>query len=318
MRLYNEVEDNIKVVNVENYSVFRNLFKSKYLFYLLIAYTAYVVINAVLSFLDGGLVMAIINLIVHGLICASLWLFAKHNRDNESDKLELKSTKMFQIAHAAKYLVVFILLVLAIILIVFTWIDAANIAKQEVVKAQSSLVDGVLAAAKAERRAVFWSSLGALILFIGFSIIVLVYYKAVMGVVDGMQKYNEKGTHFWNDLKFLSIILFVTAGLCVVLGLLGAVGALDGICAKILADKGLQNVKLFVGGLGWLSFISRVIFAAICVCLGLLSLKAYKVMSTTETSHVEYINRETGERINEEDLPKEPVKVQEEDEQEEE
>ena len=34
MRLYNEVEDNIKVVNVENYSVFRNLFKSKYLFYL--------------------------------------------------------------------------------------------------------------------------------------------------------------------------------------------------------------------------------------------------------------------------------------------
>ena len=38
-------------------------------------------------------------------------------------------------------------------------------------------------------------------------------------------------------------------------------------------------------------------------------------MSTTETSHVEYYNRETGERINEEDLPKEPVKVQEEDEE---
>jgi L-rhamnose mutarotase len=39
MRLYNEAEDNIKEVTIENYSVFRNLFKSKYLFYLLIAYT---------------------------------------------------------------------------------------------------------------------------------------------------------------------------------------------------------------------------------------------------------------------------------------
>ena len=38
-------------------------------------------------------------------------------------------------------------------------------------------------------------------------------------------------------------------------------------------------------------------------------------MSSTETSHVEYYNRETGERINEEDLPKEPIKVQEEDEE---
>lgn len=315
MRLYNEAEDNIKVVKVENYSVFRNLFKSKYLFYLLIAYTVYVFVNAALSFLDGGVAMAIINLLVHGAICASLWLFAKDNRNNNDDKLELKSTKIFQIAHAVKYVVVFILLVLAIILVVFTWLDAANVAKQAVVKAQSSLIEGELIAAKAARNKVFWSSVGTLVFFVAFSIIVLVYYKAVMCVVDCMNKYNEKGTHFWNELKFLSIILFVTAGLTIVFGALGATGALNGLCAKVLADKGVQNVTVFAGGLGWLSFVGRVLFAAICVCLGLLSLKAYKVMSTTETSHVEYYNRETGERINEEDLPKEPVKVKEEDEE---
>ena len=200
MRLYNEAEDNIKVVKVENYSVFRNLFKSKYLFYLLIAYTVYVFANAALSFLDGGVAMAIINLLVHGAICASLWLFAKDNRNNNDDKLELKSTKIFQIAHAVKYVVVFILLVLAIILVVFTWLDAANVAKQAVVKAQSSLIEGELIAAKAARNKVFWSSVGTLVFFVAFSIIVLVYYKAVMCVVDCMNKYNEKGTHLTGNI----------------------------------------------------------------------------------------------------------------------
>ena len=45
MRLYNEAEDNIKEVTIENYSVFRNLFKSKYLAGLLVFWIIESLIN---------------------------------------------------------------------------------------------------------------------------------------------------------------------------------------------------------------------------------------------------------------------------------
>ena len=51
MRLYNEVEETTKVVVVEDYATFNGLLKCKYLFYLLIAYTAFAAINAILAFI---------------------------------------------------------------------------------------------------------------------------------------------------------------------------------------------------------------------------------------------------------------------------
>ena len=118
MRLYNEVEETTKVVVVEDYATFNGLLKCKYLFYLLIAYTAFAVINAILAFIDGGYVMAAVNLIVHGSVCASLWMNHLANKElKEDEKPSTKGTKIFQIAHAAKYLVVFILLILGLILV---------------------------------------------------------------------------------------------------------------------------------------------------------------------------------------------------------
>ena len=36
--------------------------------------------------------MAIVNVIVHGLICASMWMFRKANINNENEKFDLKAT----------------------------------------------------------------------------------------------------------------------------------------------------------------------------------------------------------------------------------
>ena len=75
----------------------------------------------------------------------------------------------------------------------------------------------------------------------------------------------------------------------VLIGLLGAVGALDTWCGMII-KTGTSTIALAAGGLGWFSFIARVLFAAICVCLGILILKGYKVLSTTETSFEKVID----------------------------
>lgn len=308
MRLYNDVEETTKVVVVEDYSTFKGLLKCKYLYYLLIAYTAYAVINAALSILDGGYLMAIINILVHGTICASLWTFRKANLENEDEKPNLKGSKLYLIAHAVKYLIVFIFLVLGLIFIIFSWTEAANVAKQELVKAQSQTVPEAIAAAKAARNKVFWSYLGYIVVYLAFTVFTLVYYKAVMAPVDALAKYNEKGTHFWNDLKFLSLILFITAGLNVVLGLLGALGVLDTLCTMMI-NNGINTVSQATGGLGWFSFISRVLFAAICVCLGLLLLKGYKVLETTETSHEEVVELEQDENQPQEENEEQPEGV---------
>ena len=310
MRLYNDVEETIKVVVVEDYSTFKGLLNCKYLYYLLIAYTAYVVVNAALSFLDGGYIMAVVNVFAHGFICASLWIFRKANLNNTDEKPNLKGTKMYLLATAIKYLVVFIFLVLGLIFIIFSWNGAANSAKQLLTQALSQTDQSKIAEARAAKNAVFWSYLLFIIVYLAFTVFTLVYYKAVMAPVDALAKYNEKGTHFWNDLKFLSLILFVTAGLNVVLGLLGAVGALDSLC-NMMITNGVNTVALASGGLGWFSFISRVLFAALCVCLGILLLKGYKVLSTTETSHEEVVQlgeaTEKPEEGEEEEETTEPV-----------
>ena len=296
MRLYNEVEETTKVVVVEDYATFNGLLKCKYLFYLLIAYTAFAVINAILAFIDGGYVMAAVNLIVHSSVCASLWMNHLANKElKEDEKPSTKGTKIFQIAHAAKYLVVFILLILGLILIIFSWIDAANVANKELVELQGKLdVEAELAAAKLAVSKVFWGYLFFVIVYLAFSVITLVYYKAVMACVENFGTYTEKGTHFWKDIKFLAIILFVVAGLNVVIGLLSATGALNGWYSMIIAPKDPENptyevLAAAVGGTGWLAFVGRVLFAAICVCLGLLLVKGFKVLDTTETSHEEVL-----------------------------
>lgn len=285
MRLYNENEETTKRIVVEDYSTFKSLLQSKWLFYLLIAYTAYVVINTVLAILDGGYIMGAINAVVHSVVCASMWLFRCANSKNTDEKFSIKGVKMFQIAHAAKYLIIFVLFVLVLIMIVLGWINAANAAKQAYVAVENSVDLEKIAAAKAVRVKVFWSYLGLLIGYIVFTIVTCVYYKAVMYFVDGMTKYHEKGKHCWNDLRYLGIYLFITAGLTIIVGLVAAVGGLDSIFAMILNT----NFALFTGGLGFLSFIGRVIFAALCVCMGIVCLKGYQVLSTTETSHEEVV-----------------------------
>lgn len=295
MRLYNEVEETTKVVVVEEYQTFNGLLKCKYLFYLLIAYTAFAVINAVLAFIDGGVFMAVVNILAHGAICASLWLNYLDNKNvKEEEKPSTKGTKIFQIAHAAKYIVVFVLLILGLILIVFSWIDAANLANQALVAAQGKVnADAELAAAKAAVNKVFWSYLLYLIVYLVFSIVTLVYYKAVMACVEGYNSYVEKGKHFWNDIKFLAIMLFVAAFLNVLFGLLSATGALNewyGMMIKTNPEEPSYDIiAAAVGGIGWLSFVGRFLFAAICVCLGLLLFKGFKVLESTQTSHEEVL-----------------------------
>lgn len=303
MRLYNDVEETSKVVVVEDYTTFKGLLNCKYLYYLLIAYTAFAVVNAVLSFLDGGYLMAVINIAVHGCICASLWMFRNANLNNTDEKPNLKGTKMYLIATAVKYLIVFIFLVLGLIFIIFAWNSAANLAKQALTQAKAQIDQSVIAAARLAKALVFWGYLGILIEYLAFTVFTLVYYKAVMAPVDALAKYNEKGTHFWGDLKFLAIILFVTAGLNIVLGLFGALGLFDSLWEMMKLNT--EIVSLVSGGLGWFSFIGRVLFAALCVCLGILVLKGYKVLINTETSHEEVIqldeeNGQTKEEIQEE------------------
>ena len=257
--------------------------------------------------------MAVVNVAAHGCICASFWMFKKANDNNTEEKPNLKGTKLYLIATAIKYLIVFIFLVLGLIFIIFSWTGAANIAKQNLVKALAQIDPEVIAVAKLAKALVFWGYLLTLIEYLAFSIFVLVYYKAVMAPVDALVKYNEKGTHFWSDLKFLSIILFVTAGLNVVLGLAGALGLLDNICTMMI-NNGVKIVSLAAGGLGWFSFIARVLFAALCVCFGILVFKGYKVLSSTETSHEEVIElgeaSEQPSEVNEEEVETEEPAVE--------
>lgn len=288
MRLTNEVEKTTKTITVEEYNTFNGLLKSPKLFYLLIAYTAFIVVNAVLAILDRGYVMGIISLACQGCICAAMWIFRSANLKTNEEKFSTKGTTLFQTAHAVKYVFLFVILVVLLIMIILAWINAGTNANQAISALKGTTQKELLVAAKKAKTATFWKYFGLTIFYLVFMVGVCVYYKAVMCYVDGMVKYQNKGTHCWNDLKFLSIYLFVTAGICVVMDVLIMTGVVEKMF-KLVSDV---DYSLLTGGLGIFSCIGRLLFAALCVCTGLVLLKGYKTLSTTKTYHEETIEVE--------------------------
>lgn len=287
MRLYNEQEETTKIITIEDYSTFKTLLQSKYLFGLLIAYTIFVVVQALFAFLDGGVVLGTVDLICHTLIAVSLWIF--HMANQKSDKIETKGVKMFQIAHAVKFSVVFIFFLIALIMIFLAWVNKANLANQALVKAKASTEEGVLKAAKLVCTKVFWTYFILTVVYIVFMAAVCNYYRYVMSTVDQFEKYNAKGKHFWKEMKAASIYFFVCAGLLVLFSILSVLGVIPKILALINENT---NFASFAGGIGILSSIPRILLAALLVALGLLLNKASTTLTNTKTSYQKEIEIE--------------------------
>lgn len=294
MRLYGEEERATRVVAVEDYSLFNSLLGSKKLFIALIAYIVLSVVGVVMGILEGAYIMAGVDAVIHALICVSLFMFNKANKSIE-EKFSDKGLKMFQITHAVKYGILFILMTVLLVMIVLRW-SSTQADLNKAFTAASSEADK--AAAKVVKNQNGWIYLGILIGYLIFSCLVYVYYKAVMAIGEGARKYYEKGTHFWEDLKFGGYYCFVTAGLLLVLGALGALGLLD----KIVARMSNADVASFAGGLGWFAFIYRALFAGLLVYVGLLCLKGYKTMSAQVTSTDIIVDADTGEQLTEEEV----------------
>lgn len=289
MRLYNVEEPDIKVIDKEDYSTFAGLFKNNFLNILLYAYTAYVVIAAALEMIGGMYIMGAINLVVHGCVCAALWIFK--TAPKEEDKLSMKGQKLFQIAHAVKYFVMFVLLVVFLILLLLAWIHAGNEAKKALVEAKSQTDASILAAAKKASSAVFWKYFGLLFGYLAAAVAVLVYYRAVMKVADGYQKYLEKGTHFWGDLKFFAYYGFVSAGLIVLYSVLSIF-----LQEKIIALITTSNVSMLISN-NILALIPNILFAVILVLVSIQALKGYKVLDATTTTFKVTIDRDTHKEL---------------------
>lgn len=294
MRLYGEEERAVRVVAVEDYTTFNNLLGSKKLFIALIAYVVLSVVGVVMDVLEGAYIMGAIDAVIHALICVSLFMFNKANKSIE-EKFSDKGLKMFQISHAIKYGIMFILMTVLLIMIVLRWSSTQADLNKAFTSASS---EADKAAAKVVKNQNGWIYLGILVGYLIFSCLVYVYYKAVMAIGEGARKYYEKGTHFWEDLKFGGYYCFVTAGLLVVLGALAALGLFD----KIVAKMSNADVASFAGGLGWFAFIYRALFACLLVFIGLILLKGYKVMSSTSTSTDIVVDSETGEQLTEEEI----------------
>lgn len=278
MRLTNEAQST-KIVRVEDYKTFKGLLASPKLFALLIGYTVYIVLNAVLAILDDGLVMGIIDVVVHGLIAFSLWSFYLANKKDKSDKFSIKGYKIFQISHAVKYFIVFVLLVALLIMIIFSWINNANLANQAVAQVKNSTDTTLLVEALKNRLIINTSYIYFLILFLAFFIITTVYYKAVMCFVEGVKNYHEKGTHFEKDMKFLAIFSFVSAGALILFSIFSITNFTDDYLSLV---SEVSYAPLF-GGLGLFSSISRIVFAIILVIFGIVVFRGYKVLSNTVT-----------------------------------
>ena len=288
MRLYNEIEQKTKIVPAEDYSKFRELLKNKLLPILLYVYTGYVVVHAALTVLSGAYILAGIDLIIHALICVSLWMFRAEQKKNE--ELVDKGTKMFQISHAVKYVIMFVLLIVLLLLTILKWSDDAGAAKIVLTAAKSQTEASVLAEAKAQSRQVFWNGLFSVIKVIVTFIIVCVYYRGIMGICDGYQKYVKKGTHFWGEFKFFAIYGFVCAGVLIVYGAISAFTSFSVISITTNA------VNLFVST-GLFGFINYALFACLLVFAGIVSLKLYKELANSETMYYNLVDNETGEVI---------------------
>ena len=297
MRLYNVKEPDIKVIDAEDYSLFASLLNNKMLSVMLYVYTAYVVIASVCELLGGMYVTGGINIIIRGLICAALWMFKLAPKS--TDKLSTKGSKMFQIAHAVKYFIVFVLLIIFLILLILTWIRNGNLAKQELTAAKAQTDAEVLAAAKHNSSKTFWTYFGLLIGYLASSIIYLVYYRMVMGIADGYIKYSEKGTHFLDEIKFFGIYGIASAVILVAYSVL-SIFLFDKIYGLITSS----SLGIIING-NILVLIPNFILAIILVLLALQALKAHKILSTTDTTYKVTIDANTHEILRnatEEDL----------------
>ena len=275
MRLKNEPFE--KVIRHENYSTFKNIINKPINQVALIIYTVFIPIFVVLTILDGGYIMVGVNLLVHGFVCFGLWKFRLDNLKDEN--LSTKGVKMALIANACKYVFVFIVLIVALILLIFQWTSAGAEAKQYLASLKNSLDLEKVAAAKHAVHVVFWKYFGTMIFTIVMTIAILVYYKAVMSPLQGTIGYKNKGTHFWKDLKFSAIYLFVVAGLLIVFSVLMMTGLMD----KVLALYGFKAYDMIVGGTGIMSGIGRILFAGVLIFGGVLLLKGQKELNSKVT-----------------------------------
>ncbi len=287
MRLYNIEEEKTKIIDVEDYSVFRTAMKNKLLPILLYVYTGFVVINLALTILSGAYVMAVINAAVHSLICVAMWLFMFSFKKTDNNVLPQNGLKMFQIAHAVKYFIVFVLIVIALILIILDWINKGNLAHQALDAAKKQTNEQVLADARHKSSIVFWSHLLTLVIALTISIVTCVYYYAVMKLADGYQKYANKGIKFFNDFKFTGIYFFVTAGVLILYSILNFLSV-----KMIQVD--ISKIELFVGT-GIFSNLSRILFALFLIFAGIISLQLGKSINNVETTYQAVVDLETGE-----------------------
>lgn len=275
MRLKNEPFE--KVIRHENYTTFCNLVNKPINQIALIIYTALIPIMVILSALDGGYIMAGVNLLVHGFVCAGLWIFRLSNLKDPS--LSTKGAKWVLIANACKYVFVLIVILVAIIILIFQWTGKGADAKKALAALKNSEDLAAVAAAKSKVHTVFWTNFGTLILTIVLGLCILVYFKAVMAPVQGLLTYKQKGTHFWNDILFTAIFFFVSAGLLILFSILLMTGALD----KVLDLFGTMNKDMIIGGSGIMSGIGRILFAGFLIFAGVLLLKSYKTLNSTVT-----------------------------------
>lgn len=288
MRMYNEEQEVEKTIVTENYSTFKKLINSKWLFYMLIAYTAYTVINAVLAILDKGYVMAAINLVVHGLVCTSFWLFYINNKSNDETKFSTKGTNIFLLANALKYVIVFVLLITGFIMLCLAWSNTTNEFKQQIITLSNQInTEEQIAALKASLTQSNWKYIGIIVFYIAFALITLVYYYAVMSTVKGIQVYHDKGIHCWKQLKFTAIYLMVAAGFTVLCSILLMTGTLQNFLGYISK----VDYTSMLGGFGIISNIGRFIAAILYLLMGIICLKGYKAMNSTVTSSEEVVKQ---------------------------
>ena len=295
MRLVNQTEPKVKLKVAEDYSFVEKIIKeSKFLPILVYVYTGLIVVMAALQFIDGGYVLAGIDVVIHALICVSLWLFiGSWKKHNDGEAIPTKGLKMFQITHAVKYFLVFVFFVVLIVLTILSWISHGNEAHKLLVEAKQQTDAEILAAAKANSTKVFWEYLFTMIGVLAVSIVTCVYYRAVMVVGDSYLKYADKGTHFLKEIKFLMIYSFVSAGILVVYSVLAVAGIIPNAMGLIISS----NFNMVIGGVGIFSLIARVLFAIFLVGVGLLCMKLLKELKDVDTTVIVVIDNETGETL---------------------
>ena len=285
MRLYGESQTYTKKIVTENYETFNNIVSNKKFFLLAIIYVITAIVGAVLEIIDGGLVLGIIDVVVHGLIAWGLFQFSISN-SKVNDKFSTKGLTKIQVVHAVKYTIIVVSLILLIVMFVLKW----STERAQLAKAYTSIKGSIdkeeVELARAKLKAVFPTYFPVLLMLIVVFFSSTVYYGSVMRVIDGTVKYNQKGTHFWNELKFAGIFLFVVAGIMIAFGVGFGLDLFD----KFLPVAAKMNLTKFIGGTGMLSMVARILYGLSFAFLGFIFLKDSKVLLNTETTIVTEIN----------------------------